>query len=225
MELENNNKSNESVSFLCEPSLSVSLSFFLCLTISLPEALVFSLLLSALLIKNIEEIAFFALRAQHSTSLSAAPRDALISKLLRIIVKFYSHTHPYTTAYTEYVRTHINAFLLSKAKANFWRSGLFALFCILFAAGHIFLRYFLTAVLLANAFVPKLNYIWEGAMREECFENKLVWNSIFMRCGCAFTEKFINSEMHKNVASKLICSISLSARTQLAMQTLICKCA
>lgn len=160
MELENNNKSNESVSFLCEPSLSVSLSFFsLSLTISLPEALVFSLLLSALLIKNIEEIAFFALRAQHSTSLSAAPRDALISKLLRIIVKFYSHTHPYTTAYTEYVRTHINAFLLCKAKANFWRSGLFALFCILFAAGHIFLRYFLTAVLLANAFVPKLNYI------------------------------------------------------------------
>lgn len=148
MELENNNKSNESVSFLCEPSLSVSPSFSLSLTISLPEALVFSLLLSALLIKNIEEIAFFALRAQHSTSLSAAPRDALISKLLRIIVKFYSHTHPYTTAYTEYVRTHINAFLLSKAKANFWRSGLFALFCILFAAGHIFLRYFLTAVLL-----------------------------------------------------------------------------
>lgn len=133
--------------------------FSLSLTISLPEALVFSLLLSALLIKNIEEIAFFALRAQHSTSLSAAPRDALISKLLRIIVKFYSHTHTYTTAYTEYVRTHINAFLLSKAKANFWRSGLFALFCILFAAGHIFLRYFLTAVLLANAFVPKLNYI------------------------------------------------------------------
>lgn len=133
--------------------------FSLSLTISLPEALVFSLLLCALLIKNIEEIAFFALRAQHSTSLSAAPRDALISKLLRIIVKFYSHTHPYTTAYTEYVRTHINAFLLSRAKANFWRSGLFALFCILFAAGHIFLRYFLTAVLLANAFVPKLNYI------------------------------------------------------------------
>lgn len=66
--------------------------FSLSLTISLPEALVFSLLLSALLIKNIEEIAFFALRAQHSTSLSAAPRDALISKLLRIIVKFYSHT-------------------------------------------------------------------------------------------------------------------------------------
>lgn len=140
---------------LCLPIFFFSLS----LTISLPEALVFSLFLSPLLIKNIEEIAFFALRAQHSTSLSAAPRDALISKLLRIIVKFYSHTHPYTTAYTEYVRTHINAFLLSKAKANFWRSGLFALFCILFAAGHIFLRYFLTAVLLANAFVPKLNYI------------------------------------------------------------------
>lgn len=36
--------------------------------------------------------------------------------------------------------------------------------------------------------------------REECFENKLVRNSIF---GCAavaaFNEKFMNSEMHKNL--------------------------
>lgn len=77
-------------------SLYPYLSLSLPLTISLAEALVLSLLLSALLIKNIEEIAFFALKAQHSTSLSAAPRDALISKLLRIIVKFYSHTHTLT---------------------------------------------------------------------------------------------------------------------------------
>lgn len=77
-------------------TFSVSLYLYLSLlplTISIPEALVLSLLLSALLIKNIEEIAFFALKAQHSTSLNSAPRDALISKLLRIIVKFYSHTH------------------------------------------------------------------------------------------------------------------------------------
>lgn len=99
---ENNNKSNESVFF----SLCATRSLFLSLYIS-PWS--FS---STVPIKNIEEIAFFALKAQHSTRWACsglAPRDALISKLLRIIVKFYTHTlaQPYTMVYTVCTCAHI----------------------------------------------------------------------------------------------------------------------
>lgn len=114
------------------------------------------------------------------------------------IVAYYRkilHTHTHTQWCILCVRAHTYKcccffFEIFGGKGKFlalWFAQL--LFCILFAASRIFLRYFLTAVF------PHMSREGGCYAREECFENKLVRNSIF---GCAavaaFNEKFMNSQ-------------------------------